>query len=426
MNRSFFLLFCFGLFFFSSFAEESLSSTDLDHYLMERGYFLAPEHSNKNEGYSSVAQRKAFLQDLQNLANVKKILEIGFNAGHSCELFLNSPSHPKVVSFDINMHPYTKIGVDFMRKEFKDRFEFIEGDSRTKVVAYVNQHLGEKFDLIFIDGCHAFDFCVADIQNCQRLAHKDTLLWIDDYNPYGVKTAVDSCVASGLITLLDSKFVSDLSGPRSWAIAKYQYFSDSERVFGEIYRHGAWGKDAEGNSTSGPGSSLEQGMPFVKYVQDFLESHSIQSVVDVGCGDWVLARKINWGERDYLGIDVVASVIKKNQAAYANENIHFLQLDVCTESLPGGDLLICKDVLMHLPNQMIFHILSESKKFRYCIFVNDVYHTEVAPIGRDTHIGGYRYLDLTRPPFNVKAEAITTYISGQASKQIVLVDTSAI
>jgi hypothetical protein len=222
-KSSFLLLLFLGALFNVAFGQQDLPLLDLDHYLSSCGYSLSPGHSKVNEGYSSVAQRKAFFDDLQKMPHVKKILEVGFNAGHSCELFLNSPFHPKVVSFDINLHSYTKPGVEFMQKKYGDRFEFVQGDSSIKLIEYANEHFNEKFDLIFIDGCHTFDGCVSDILKCQRFAHKDTVLWIDDYYPYGVKIAVDSCVERGLISILDVKSVSDESGARSWAIARYLY-----------------------------------------------------------------------------------------------------------------------------------------------------------------------------------------------------------
>ncbi|MBS0619840.1 MAG: class I SAM-dependent methyltransferase [Verrucomicrobia bacterium] len=400
----------------------SLPYGDLDAYLQSQGYFLNPIHSKANEGYSSLLQRATFFEDLQKMPQVKRIFEIGFNGGHTSELFLNSSVDAEVVSLDINMHPYTKIGVEFIRKKYGDRFEFIEGDSRVKVLEYAESHPGDKFDLIFIDGCHTFDACVADIKNCQRLAHKDTLVWIDDYCPVGVKTAVDHCIKQGLLTLIEAKTVTDESGERAWAIARYPYLSDAEKVFARIYEEGTWGKNAEGEGTSGPGSWLEHGQYFIDFVQDFLNTHSIDTIVDVGCGDWVLSREIDWGNRHYLGIDVVQSVIEKNQAKYGKENIRFLQADGVFEPLPHGDLLICKDILMHLPTEHILRILEKATPFKYCIFINDTDPSGMMRQISDAPVGGFRCLDLTLPPFNLKPVVHERARSAHAIKQLLLVE----
>ena len=38
----------------------------------------------------------------------------------------------------------------------------------------------KKFDLIFIDGGHTYDVAKTDIMNCKKLAHKDTIVVMDD------------------------------------------------------------------------------------------------------------------------------------------------------------------------------------------------------------------------------------------------------
>lgn len=195
---------------------------NLDSYLRKKLFFLSPIHSQRNEGYTSNKQRAEFIDSLQNRPQIKKILEIGFNAGHSAQAFLTSPYCEKLVSFDLNEHPYTKVGVEYMQSKYGNKFEFIIGDSRLQIPLYASSHVSEKFDLIFIDGGHTFECCSSDIRNCKKLAHKDTLVWIDDYNIGEVKKAIDTCVEKGLISLLDSKSAIDSSGNRSWVIAQYQ------------------------------------------------------------------------------------------------------------------------------------------------------------------------------------------------------------
>lgn len=187
------------------------AKADLDTYLNERGVCIT-------EGYVTLEQKAEFIQELQKLSSVKKILEIGFNAGHSSELFLSTTKCEKLVSFDINIHPYVKTGVEFMKKKFGDRFTWIEGDSRIQVPLYAKSHRDEKFDLIFIDGGHSFECCYSDIWNCSFLAHEETILWIDDYGG-AVKAAVDKWAKTKLITMIGSAYSAD--GSRNWVIARY-------------------------------------------------------------------------------------------------------------------------------------------------------------------------------------------------------------
>ena len=50
---------------------------------------------------------------------------------------------------------------------------------------YIKKNPGKTFDLIFIDGGHEYSIAKADMTNCRNLAHKDTILILDDtiYTP---------------------------------------------------------------------------------------------------------------------------------------------------------------------------------------------------------------------------------------------------
>ena len=108
--------------------------------------------------------------------NVKTVMEIGFNAGHSCEVFLTSDQEIRVTSFDINHYGYTNYGVRYFAEHYPGRLEFIPGNSMDTVPVYPDK----KFDLIFLDGGHDYNTALQDLHNCRRLAHKDTIVIMDD------------------------------------------------------------------------------------------------------------------------------------------------------------------------------------------------------------------------------------------------------
>jgi SAM-dependent methyltransferase len=265
------------------------------------------------------------------------------------------------------------------------------------------------FDTIFIEGSSNENQLILDIYHCQQLAHQDTIVWINHVEE--AYSAIIHCHMHGLVDIVEHQ--------HDWIKLRYQYLSrEAKDYFTRVYDIGLWGKNAEGQGTSGPGSSMEQGRHFIEYINIFLQKNPIQTVVDVGCGDWVLAKAIDWGNRHYLGLDIVDSVVKKNQALHTAENVQFAVLDAGAEPIPPGDLLICKDVLMHLPFTNIFHILEQAKKFKFAIFVNDVYPEDAPNIDRPSC--GFRPLDLTKPPFNLIPEHIECYTTDHAIKQIVL------
>jgi len=131
-----------------------------------------------NEGFCEQVPQQ--LVDLKEITRFKKdILEIGFNAGHSSQLFLENGCE-NVVSFDIGIHNYTIYGKKYIDHFFPDRHSLILGDSNFTVPLF-----NKTVDVIFIDGGHDYPIAKADLINCKRFANKDTIVILDDtvYNP---------------------------------------------------------------------------------------------------------------------------------------------------------------------------------------------------------------------------------------------------
>jgi predicted O-methyltransferase YrrM len=112
--------------------------------------------------------------------NIKTAMEIGFNAGHSAELFLKNNPELTLTSFDIGQHAYTLVGKMYIDKTFPGRHTLIIGDSMQSIPKFIRDHPETKFDLLFIDGCHEFEFAKADLENCKHLAHEDSVFIMDD------------------------------------------------------------------------------------------------------------------------------------------------------------------------------------------------------------------------------------------------------
>ena len=137
-------------------------------------------------------------------------------------------------------------------------------------------------------------------------------------------------------------------------------------AFTAIYVDKVWGG---GSGASGP--DLTQ--PYMRMLADFMHNNAVTSVVDVGCGDWQFSRVMDWSGIRYQGFDVVDAVIDLNKERFASDNITFATLRSISD-LPKADLVVCKDVLQHLPNRDVNEYLDYfSTHYKYAIVTNDIF-----------------------------------------------------
>lgn len=192
----------------------------------------------------------------------------------------------------------------------------------------------------------------------------------------------------------------------------------AENVFDRIYRDRIWGTNERGVGRSGFGSTLEFTKFYRVFLQDFLAAHDIRTVVDAGCGDWEFSREIDWSGIDYLGCDIVESVIAENTRRHGAPNIHFVACDITATDLPRADLLIVKDVLQHLSNQDIERFLEQLEKYEHVLIINDVDPDTFSASNQDIRTGEYRPLDLTRPPFDLPMTKLFAWHHGGYTKLV--------
>lgn len=198
--------------------------------------------------------------------------------------------------------------------------------------------------------------------------------------------------------------------------------ASNEFVFANIYDTAEWGKNEEGKGFSGLGSTRENAAPYMVFLEKFMQDHNIRSVVDLGCGDWTFSQHINWDGIQYVGIDVVRSVIEKNRKKHSHPNVQFLQGDGIDVELPEADLFVCKDVLQHLSNEDINRILPQLKKYKYCLITNDVDPGTGTSKNQKIDSGGLRPLDLAKPPFSLSGERALSYEAHGNQKVVFLVN----
>jgi SAM-dependent methyltransferase len=175
------------------------------------------------------------------------------------------------------------------------------------------------------------------------------------------------------------------------------------QIFTRIYESNVWGFG------SGHGSRLKETAGYRQLVEDFVAQNGIRSVVDYGCGDWNLAKEIDWGRASYLGLDVVGPLVDRLRDTYGRTGVEFDLAPSDPADLPPADLLIVKDVLQHHSNAMISEFLERGvPRYRYALITNDVEPRQPLEerVNVDIPAGEWRPLDLRVAPFHARATAI--------------------
>lgn len=194
--------------------------SNITQFLNERGY-------QSFEGYSQQSSKQ--VADLIKLTkdSGNHMMEIGFNAGHSAEVFLQNNPALTLTSFDLGAHDYVSIAKEYIDATYPNRHTLILGDSTITVPKFISDNKDKRFDLIFIDGGHDYAIANADLENCRKLANKDTLVIVDDtiytdgwstHYTYGPTRAWTEHVTNGTVAKIQS---ADYEHGRGMSWGKY-------------------------------------------------------------------------------------------------------------------------------------------------------------------------------------------------------------
>lgn len=166
-----------------------------------------------------------------------------------------------------------------------------------------------------------------------------------------------------------------------------------KEVFLNIFNENHWGGT---DSISGPGSDLTQTKILIKTLPKLLEEYKIKTMLDIPCGDFYWMSNVDLSKVKYTGADIVDNIIDKCKSNHPLYD--FKIMDLVNSELPSVDLIFCRDCLVHLPYEMIKKALINIKnsKSKYLLTTSFINHDNI-----DTHLGGWRPLNLTKDPFNL-------------------------
>lgn len=137
-------------------------------------------------------------------------------------------------------------------------------------------------------------------------------------------------------------------------------FKNRKTKFSEIYKSNGFG--GEDVPLSGTGSTLLQTEVIRIEILKLIKKYDIKSIIDAPCGDYTWMKEISLEHTDYLGVDIVPTLISRNNKKYGTSKISFIERDIVIDILPAYDLILCRDCFVHLSIRDILRAVENFRK----------------------------------------------------------------
>ena len=166
-------------------------------------------------------------------------------------------------------------------------------------------------------------------------------------------------------------------------------------VFDAIFRSNFWGST---ESRSGPGSARAYTNAYRPRLVALLRDRGWKTLFDAPCGDlfW-MSQLLHEYSISYRGGDISASLVRTVNRTYPDLDVRVF--DICRDSFPPADVWHCRDCFFHLPFADIWAALERfvESDVPWALLTS---HRARIHRNLDVAAGGYRLLDLRRPPFS--------------------------
>jgi hypothetical protein len=108
-------------------------------------------------------------------------------------------------------------------------------------------------------------------------------------------------------------------------------------------------------SVAGYGSTKHSFRIYRENLINILKKYEVSTFLDAGCADFYGMEDIEFGEINYIGIDLVAEQIDINKEKYKTHD--FRCLNMFTDEIPKADMVFCRDILVHMSSTNIKRFL---------------------------------------------------------------------
>ena len=167
-----------------------------------------------------------------------------------------------------------------------------------------------------------------------------------------------------------------------------------QQRFERIYSTNLW---SDPSTRSGTGSSLDSTRVVRRDLPRALRQLDSRVLLDAPCGDFIWMQHVDLSGIEYIGGDIVPSIVTDDQNLYGNETRRFIEVDLTRDELPDADVLLCRDCLVHLSYANISAVLANiaRSKVRYILMTSFPGRGD----NKDIEDGDWRPLDFEAAPF---------------------------
>lgn len=166
--------------------------------------------------------------------------------------------------------------------------------------------------------------------------------------------------------------------------------------FERIEKTNLWGA---ASSVSGLGSEDLATAAIRDELPPLLQRLGARSLLDAPCGDagWIGRMKV---DLDYIGIDIVPSLIEANRRRVAGgeSSGRFLVADITRDALPRADVILCRDCMVHLSFDNIVRAVARFRMSGARFLLVTTFPEWEG--NRDCEDGDWRALNMEKAPFD--------------------------
>jgi hypothetical protein len=169
----------------------------------------------------------------------------------------------------------------------------------------------------------------------------------------------------------------------------------AEDAFGSAYNRGLWGGR---ESASGAGSDLAATRSVRELLPPLLRELGVKVILDAPCGDFFWMQRISLEGIEYIGVDIVKSVIERNIERHEKAPLRrFMHADITRADLPKSDVVLCRDCFIHLSFRDIALAIHNFRRSGAVYLLTTTFPLQ--KINWDIHTGAFRPITLIEDPF---------------------------